>query len=366
VKLRGSNGLALLHPLADKELMRGCAVVAACVWLIGCGGTGGAANGGAGGQPMVGGAGGQGTAGAAGNHGAAGASGGSATGGAGGSVAGAGGASGGSSGAAGAITLRVAHTFLQSGKTTGPALDIYDDMYNGGPQASASGKPLIAGLAYGKMSSYVKPRFVDLGGTAVRLMALPAGSPSTDFADAIDLWGDPDDGSHPQLTVQLVGESLSDATPLAGLAYHAWIEKGNDVFSGAMGPLAPPPPAGQGEYLVSGSDAIATEPVGGFSTYFFVDDDCTPPLNGDTNLPGVPLVAIDISVSSFALFPAAPGPHAISLVATTGSSTPVCSDLLGSRQGIATVSVAAGQQILTLVYGSSVTDMHLLTGPIAP
>jgi hypothetical protein len=322
--------------------MRGWAVVATCACLISCGGSGGSANGGAGGQPM--------------------------TGGAGGSVAGAGGggANGGSSGATGEITLRVAHTYLQGGTTTGPPLDIYDDMYNGGPQASVSGKPLIAGLAFGKMSSYVKPRFVDLGATAVRLMALPAGSPSTDFADAVDLWGDPDDGSHPQLTVQLVGESPSGTTALSGLAYHAWIEKGNDVFSGAMGPLAPAPPAGQGEYLVSGSDSIATQPVGGFSTYFFVDDGCAPPLNGDTNLPGVPLVAIDIGVSSFALFPAAPGPHAISVVATTGSSTPVCTNLLGSKQGIATVSVTAGQQILTLIYGSSVTDMHLLTGPIAP
>jgi hypothetical protein len=30
------------------------------------------------------------------------------------------------------------------------------------------------------------------------------------------------------------------------------------------------------------------------------------------------------------------------------------------------VSVAAGQQIATFIYGSSLTDLHLLTGPIAP
>ena len=99
-------------------------------------------------------------------------------------AAGIGGASGGSSGAAGAITLRVENVFRPSGSTTGPALDIYDDMYGGaGLQVSLSGKPIIAGLGYGKMSAYVRPHFVDDGGTAVELTALPAGSPSDDTTE---------------------------------------------------------------------------------------------------------------------------------------------------------------------------------------
>jgi hypothetical protein len=164
------------------------------------------------------------------------------------------------------------------------------------------------------------------------------------------------------------------AGPLASLEYDTFLEKGDETKPGlttplSTGPLAPPPPAGQGEYLVNLNainDFDFGYPAGSY--FFFVDDSCTPPLNGNPNLPGIPFVnaAGATAPDDFSQFAASPGPHNISIVAWPDPTTPTCAALLGSRQGTTTVSVAAGQQIVTFIYGSSLTDLHLLTGPIAP
>ncbi|HEY4394119.1 MAG TPA: hypothetical protein VGP64_08655 [Polyangia bacterium] len=285
--------------------------------------------------------------------------GGSATGGAGG----AGGASGsGGSGATGMISLRVVHTFLPSGMTIGPALDIYDEAI-GEPSTSAT--PLIAGLSYGTVSGYVKPHLQQ--GGVFRLTALPAGSPPTDGTDQKGLWAGVDDGSHPQLTIVLSAEEPGVNTPLSGLAFSTYVEKGDDSY-GSMGPLAPTPPAGQGEYLAGPIEVTAGNSVGG-DYYLLVDDSCAPPLNGDPNVPDLPLwAAADgvAPVSSFALFAATPGSHDLSVVPWPSATPPTCQQLMGTGQGTITVSIAAGQQIITIAYGSSSTDLHLLTAPVAP
>lgn len=106
------------------------------------------------------------------------------------------------------------------------------------------------------------------------------------------LWGGTDDGSHPQLTLLLTNEGGDDGGPLSGFAYSDFYEKGDAPYSAIdRAPLAPPPPSGQGEYLVSldaVGDPVPANPVGGY--FFFIDDSCTPPLNGYPNEPGVPLV----------------------------------------------------------------------------
>ena len=325
-------------------MMRGAVGVVVCGLLLSCGGSSGSATGGSGGT-------------------ATGGVGGVATGG----VGGTGASSGGSSGAAGAITVRLANVYQRSGATSGTAFDIYDDMYDGQPQPSMSGKPIIAGLAFGTISTYVQPRFIDTNGTAVRLTALPAGSAPSDTKDAKEFWGSTDDGSHLQLTVVMVSNGTDDGSLLSGLGVHDYIEKGYDPNLEAMGPLDPPPPTGQGEYLVAEGviDNVITNAP---DYFFFIDDSCTPPLNGNPNVPGLPLVFSTgtISVNDFSEFPASPGGHQISIVAWTDPTTPACADLLGRRQATASVSVAAGQQIATFIYGSSLTDLHLLTGPIAP
>ncbi len=329
--------------------MRGIvAGAAASIMLVSCGSGGGTSStGGTGGGAQVG-------------------SGGSTAGSGGGA---AGGIDGSTGGGDGVVTVRVVNLNLASGPTAGPSLDIYDDMYDGRLQPSVSGTPIIADLAYGTVSGYVNPRFVDSGGTSVRLVALPAGSPPTDTTDAEPFWSGIDNGSHPQLTILLDSDSPSSSAPGSFLAYTPYVEKGQDSLSGAMGPLAPPPPAGEGEYLVNTfavDDTINADPPGGY--FFLVDDSCTPPLNGSQLMPGLPFVdtAGSLPPDAYAQFAAAPGTHSISIVAWSNTATPTCSDLLASRQATASVSLAAGQQILSLLYGTSFTDLHLLVAPIAP
>lgn len=333
------------------------------------------------GSPGTGGAAGAANTGVAGaGIGAAGAGGlaGAGTEGAGGSTAdGGGGAAGGIDGSsvgggAGIVTLRVANFFLPSGSTTGPSLDIYDDMYNFGIQPSASGTPLIAGLAYGTLSSYVKPRFVAGNGAGVELVALPAGRPSTDTTDAQQLWNGQDDGSQPQLTLAAYNQGGPTTLPLSGLNFYAYYEKGDEFDApGIRGPIAPSPPTGQGEYLVSLDPVdVMVRPTGNF--FFLVDDSCAPQINPSPSFPTVPGLpsisgAGEVPPLDFSEFAADPGAHSISVAFQSSSSTtPTCSELPGLRQGSATVSVAAGQQIITFVYGSSLTDLHLLTGAVAP
>lgn len=271
-----------------------------------------------------------------------------------------------SSGSVSGVRLRVVNTFLPSG-TTGPTLDIYDNSPNA---LTASSKPIISGLAYGTVSAYVTPHYAGPNVKSVLLAALPTGSAPTDTMDAQQIWGT-DDGSNAQVTVVLTADRNSiigaSPPPLSGLSFSGCVEKGSDPNDG-MGPLAPTPPSGQGEFLASTAPIEATTLGSGPGYYFFIDDSCTPPLNGDTNVPGVPYIfAVDgeAPVSSFALFAAAPGSHSISIVASDNSTTPPCSALT-PMQGTTTQAVTAGQQILAFVYGSSATDVHVVLAPIAP
>jgi hypothetical protein len=308
--------------------MRTLVGMVACGFLISCGGGGGAGGTGAGGQ---------------------------------GGTSGGGATSGGVSG----VSVRVMNFFLPSG-TTGPTIDVYDNLVLG---PSASAKPIISGLAYGTVSAYVKPHYTSPNNTRVTLTALPAGSAPTDTTDAQQIWGT-DDGSNAQVTVVLTGQGGgvggTSLPPLAGLSFLGLVEKGSDPNDG-MGPLAPPTPAGQGEFLAGGGLNATT--VGPPGYYLFIDDSCTAPLNGDPNQPDLPQIeAVDgkAPVSNFALFAAAPGSHAVSVVVQEASSTlPTC-DQLTPKQGTITQNITAGQQILAFVYGSSLTDAHVLLAPIAP
>ncbi|HEY4183413.1 MAG TPA: hypothetical protein VGP07_00015 [Polyangia bacterium] len=203
----------------------------------------------------------------------------------------------------------------------------------------------------------------------VTLTALPAGSLPTDTADAQYVWGDDSDGKALQVTVLLSTQRDDElpSSPLSGLSFSTFVEKGDDANDG-MGPLAPVPPSGQGEFLVTTAplDDITMGGLPGY--YFFVDASCTPPLNGDVDEPGIPYVFATSSATydtPFALFPAAPGSHGVSVVSWTSSTAPTCAALT-PLQGTTTQSLTAGQQILAFIYGSSPTDAHIALAPIAP
>jgi hypothetical protein len=272
-------------------------------------------------------------------------------------------------GPASGMSVRFINTFLPTG-TTGPALDLYDATeipYGDGAVVVNPVTRLVTGLAYGAVSDYVAPHFAAAGSTAIFLAALPAGSPPTGATDAIEVWSAVDDGSHAQVTLLL--ENFGPGTSqdaLAGIGSAIFVEKGDDG-AGNAGPLAPPSSTGGAEFLASTApiDVTAAPPA---SYYFFVDEACNPPLNGDPSQPSVPyLFALPTATpkSFFALFPSRPGTHQVSVVAWTDGLLPTCAELT-ARQGATSVNLTAGQQILAFVYGSSLTDLHLVTAPVAP
>ncbi len=294
----------------------------------------------------------------------------SATGGSGGGLDGGGGVDGGGAdatvGAVAGVSVRFINTFLPSG-ATGPTLDLYETYTRPDGSMGALATPLISGLAYGTVSDYVAPHLAAPGSTSIFLNAVPAGASATDPSSTY-VWLGTDDGSHQQATILLENLGPSGAGgPLDGLGFSTFVEKGDDG-SGNAGPLAPTPPSGMGEFLASTApiDVTPTPLVGDY--YFFVDDSCTLPLNGNPSQTGLPfLFALSTATptSFFALFPVTPVAHQISVVLWTDRVLPTCAELT-ARQGTTSVNVAPGQQIIAFVYGSSATDLHLVAAPVRP
>jgi hypothetical protein len=263
------------------------------------------------------------------------------------------------------ITMRVVNLYgpkADSGSLApGPALDIYDVQLTG--QAAT---PVAKNVAYGSASPYfpVHVPTNSIGNPAVQLFALPAGEdPTTKQADAKNVGGAIDDGSHAQITELLVAENsgLSEGGALGRLASSARIEKGDDG-NGGKSPVAPPAPAGQGEILVDPS-AVADQ---NFLLYLLIDSSCAPPINGDPLAKGLPEIFAAASGainSAYAIFPTTPGSHQVSVVNYPAGASPTC-DQLTAKQGTTTVNVTDGEQVEAYVYGTSATDLHLALAPI--
>lgn len=264
-------------------------------------------------------------------------------------------------GQAGQTSVRIGNFYDDQNLKAGPALDLYDT-----PLGQA-GTPLLTGVAYGSFSTYVHPH--ESGGV-VTLYVLPAGEdPVANQADAKGIGAYQDDGSGLQETLVLasqgkVGSGCITTGPICELDTSSVVEKGDDA-NGGKGPVASPPAAGMANLLVS-THAVDDENLDG-SYYFFLDDSCDPPLNGDASQePGVPYLFVPSgSTTSQAIFPAAPGTHQLSVVQFKNGSVPTCAELT-PRQGQKSVQVSAGQLVLVYLYGTSLTDLHLAVGPIQP
>jgi hypothetical protein len=258
-------------------------------------------------------------------------------------------------------TIRVANLFAPKGNP-GPALDIYDHQLTG-----SAATPILTDVAYGTVSAYAHPHLLSsFGQKTVELWALPAGeNPATTTAndDSRVIGGLIDDGSHAQLTILLTADTDAGVEPgaLSGLSDSEHMESGDDG-QGGKGPAAPPPPAGKGEILVDQSDVPQT---GHSGLYLLLDHSCAPPINGDSQVPGPYIFNSGTPTSAYAIFTTDPGTHQVSVVNPTSENTPTCTKLFTSKsQGLTSVTVAAGQQVILFVYGSTLTDLHLLPAPI--
>jgi hypothetical protein len=97
-----------------------------------------------------------------------------------------------------------------------------------------------------------------------------------------------------------------------------------------------------------------------------IDAACDEPLNHDPNSTGVPEIFATSSTTyntPFALFPTSAGTHQVSVVYSGSGVAPTCAQLT-AKQGATSVDVAAGQESLVFVYGTSPTDLHLAVGPV--
>jgi len=260
--------------------------------------------------------------------------------------------------------LRIGNFYTSNGQP-GPGLDIYDV-----PLQGSAATPILTNVAYGTVSNYVQPhQLLNSLQKAVQLSALPTGeSPVSQKGDATAIGALLDDGSNAEATIIVSASgdsSLGGPTSLLGsLQFTMRMEKGDDG-QGGKGPAAPLINDGSGEILVD----TTTIPLNlSPSLYLMIDDSCAPPINGDPNEKGIPYIfGTDTSAvqSEFTVFATTAGTHQVSVVAWTSSDTPTCKQLT-DRQGATSVDVTANQQVELYVYGSSLTALHLATGPIQP
>jgi hypothetical protein len=264
------------------------------------------------------------------------------------------------------ISLRVANMFSSS-RTPGGPLDIYDVQLNN-PNTTTKPVPIISAVAYGAFSDYVHPHIIGSFTKTIQLEALPAGDdPVADGAQAQGIGGMIDDGSGAQATLELQGPGPSDTLldgPLAGLSFTTVMEKGDDG-QGGKGPAAPAVTGSSPEILASAGPAENMF-AGAHSYYLFVDSSCAPPLNGDSDIKGLPYIFATSGgtpASSFAVFATTAGAHHLTVVTNNDSTLPKCSDL-APRQGGADVTLAPGQQALAFAYGPKPTEMNVAVGAI--
>jgi hypothetical protein len=262
-------------------------------------------------------------------------------------------------GQAGQPSVRIGNFYVDQNLQPGPALDLYDT------PVGQAGAPILTAVPHGSFSAYVHP---PESAGIVQMYVLPTGEdPVANMSDGKGVGGYQDDGSHLQETLILAGQGSSGSGclapgPICELSVSSVVEKGDDA-NGSTGPVAPPPAAGQAELLVS-TQVLDDENLNA-RIYFFIDASCDPPLNGDASQePGLPYV-FAVSGSSHSVFATMPGTHDISVVADSGSDLPACA-ALAPKQGHASVEIAAGQQDLVDVYGTSLTDLALAVAPIQP
>jgi len=267
------------------------------------------------------------------------------------------------------LNLRIANFMSQTG-TAGPAVDIYDDALTAAKNGGPTPVPLVSNVAFGAVSAYFHPH-VTADGSYIHLWALKAGQdPVKDEADAGTFFIGANDVAQATLVLTYDGEEpLSSAPPLSAIgsiSFSTFLEKGGGAtFNGDTASLPAIPTAGDGMFLASDGD-VPGNLTG--SNYLMIDDSCAPPLNGDPNEPGLPLIfsaATATIQSPFALFPATAGSHQVSVVSWDTGRTPACSDLT-AKQGTQTVQLTTGEEALTYVYGTGPTDLHLVIAPIAP
>jgi hypothetical protein len=239
--------------------------------------------------------------------------------------------------------IRVANVLELNGQASGP-VDLYDVR---NPDSSAT--PLVKGLAFGQISDYVSPRGADNYPTSPsNLYIFPAGTKQASFpyGDRIDNVGfAPDD----QISVALGPTHFTGA---AGISLAAVDEAGKRLNANRDSMRAIP--SGQALLvLLQGNVNADSLP----EQYLMIDGTC--PLTTS-----YPKNRIPTSTGTDINFGVAPGAHKLGIVTSPrGHGLLNCSGKTPAQT--TSITVAAGQRYLVVVYGLPSDGFRVVTAPIA-
>jgi hypothetical protein len=254
---------------------------------------------------------------------------------------------------------------LVDGTNPGPTLDIYDNLNSnstGATKLPKGVKPIIKGLRYGQFSDYVIPGEVHIGADSeMALSALISGEPvgpknqPTSFGT----------NDAPQQTVVLSAPDTGLANGLGGsnsLTYGSLDEK-----TGGTNGDSPPSTAPSGQAVFALDTATIPKADNGGGTYFFIDDSCTPPINGDGNKDAPDIFSSGAMADQdgpFPFFPTTPGSHGLAITFWAPNTDATCDDVKPTAPQ-STVNVDAGTVYMTIPYGVDAQHIQIAVGAIA-
>ena len=256
------------------------------------------------------------------------------------------GSSNGSKGATGSAhgKVRVVNVFLRDGEAFGP-LDLYDV-----PNPAPDAKPLIEGLGYGEVSEYVGPKSISDRGN---LYLFPAGSTTRDdekFGGQGISNAGWNDGEQSTVVIGAApGLTAGDPTNLQ----YSEIPETDD--SATWKPIA-----GKGAILANHSGAGVDAKAA--SVTLVVDDQCPMRIDPE-NSPGGGQGLDQLANGNAVTYAVTPGSHDVALLAASYDSA-VSACTAADAFAPTSVDVAAGGRVEVFVYGTSPTDLKVVTAPV--
>jgi hypothetical protein len=247
--------------------------------------------------------------------------------------------------------IRLANFYAPGGQP-GPALDLYDLSRPG-----SSDKPLVADLAYGKVSAYVSPRTGGNGDTYNNLYIFPAGSQT---------YGQPIDGMQSggnisqsgwQAGLQgtyVLGTNAQGASGSPNVSFQEF----DEIMPGNAAVSLPSAPAGGAVIAVNdyGVPAGDTIPL----VEFRIDGVC--PAIGQSPSSG----AVVLSQINGSTFGVSTGSHTVDAVVDPAPGSGLTADQCKAAPAAAstTVTTPAGSAVLVLFYGPSIQDIRAVAVPV--
>jgi hypothetical protein len=129
---------------------------------------------------------------------------------------------------------------------------------------------------------------------------------------------------------------------------------------------APPAVAPSGQSVFALVTSMIPKAESGGGTYFFVDDSCTPPINGVTtgSTPDIFTGGGSDAYGPFPFFPTTPGSHQLAVTFWPQSTEPTC-DQIKPTAAQATLTTDADTVYLTIPYGVDDHHIQIATAAIA-